>query len=92
MAECGINIAHHRAMQLTRELCVQSDLILVMGSEQRTRLEDKYAFARGRVFRLCEFRKQDVPDPYRQGDAAFATALDLIDGGVRDWLTRIRKV
>jgi protein-tyrosine phosphatase len=88
----GIDIAAHRALQITRELCIQSDLILVMSSEQRTRLEEKYAFVRGRVFRVCEAATRDVPDPYRQGEPAFLRSLEFIEEGVRDWLERIRKL
>ena len=88
----GIDIAPHRALQITRELCAQAELVLVMTADQRKRLEEIYPFACGRVFRLGEFSKRDVPDPYRQSERAFGESLQLIDEGVREWLLRIQKI
>lgn len=92
MRSRGIDIASHRAVQLTSQICVQAELVLVMEAGQRTELEESYSFACGRVFRLGEFGRYDVPDPYRQSDAAFRTALQLIEQGVDEWLQRIRKI
>lgn len=88
----GIDIAAHRATQLTRDLCSRADLVLVMSNEQRKRLEELYPFACGRVFRLGEYSKRDISDPYRQSERAFRESLQLIDEGVREWLDRIRKI
>lgn len=92
MRERGIDISPHRALQLTRDLCRQSDLVLVMSTSQRKRVEQLYPFTCGKVFRLGEFSKIDVPDPYRQPEAAFRDALQLIDQGVHEWLHRIHKI
>lgn len=88
----GIDIAPHRAVQITSEMCKQSELVLVMSTEQRQRLEHLYPFACGKVFRIGEFDKLDVPDPYRQPEAAFREALERIDQGVRAWLQRIHQI
>ena len=88
----SIDLTAHRALQITHELCSQADLVLVMSVEQRKRLEDKYPFACGRTFRLGEFSKCDIPDPYRQPEWAFKESLQLIDHGVREWLERIQKI
>jgi protein-tyrosine phosphatase len=88
----GIDIAAHRAAQISREMCLQSDLVLVMSTEQRRQVEEAYPLASGRVFRLGEFTKQDVPDPYRQPEHAFREALLFIDQGVREWIQRIQKI
>ena len=44
---------------------------------------------RGKVYRLCEWTDEDVPDPYRQARAAFEEALVLIEKGVTDWAEKI---
>jgi protein-tyrosine phosphatase len=88
----GIDITSHRALQITRELCSHAELILVMSASQRQTLEEKYPFACGRTYRLGEFGKLDVPDPYRQPAWAFQESLQLIDQGVRDWLRRIQQI
>lgn len=87
----GIDIESHRSLQITRELCLHAELVLVMEADQRKRLEQTYPVACGRVFRLGEYSKFDVPDPYRQPEKAFRESLQLIDQGVREWLQRIQQ-
>jgi protein-tyrosine phosphatase len=85
----GIDISAHRAVQLTRDACKRAELVLVMTTEQRKRIEESYPFACGRVYRVGEFKKRDVPDPYRQPEHVFQDVLQMIDDGVREWLLRI---
>ncbi|MBK6009033.1 low molecular weight phosphotyrosine protein phosphatase [Ramlibacter ginsenosidimutans] len=88
----GIDISGHRAVQVTRKMCLDSDVVLVMDRAQRKRLEELYPESRGRVFRLGEFTDQDIPDPYRLPERAFRHALELIDAGVERWLQRIERL
>lgn len=88
----GLDITSHRARQITRELCRQAELVLVMSDEQRRRVRDDFPFAGGRVFRIGEFGKFDVPDPYGQPEAVFLASFRLIEQGVGEWLQRIRKI
>lgn len=92
LAERGIDISGHVAKQVSQLLCRQADLILVMDSAQRRHLEQTYPFVRGKVFRIAEVTKQDVPDPYREGEEAFEHALKLIDVGAQTWIKRIMKI
>lgn len=92
MVERGIDISEHRAMQVSRDMCLRSDLVLTMDNEQRKRLEESYPQACGRVFRVGEFIKQDVPDPYRQPEGMFRISLGLLEAGIREWLKRIEQL
>jgi protein-tyrosine phosphatase len=92
MDERGISIAGHRAQQVSKDMCQRADLILVMDRQQRREIEERYQFATGKVFRLCEFSDQDVPDPYREGRDAFRHALSLIEDGAQQWAKRISRV
>lgn len=92
MRERSIDITAHRAQQVNRALCTQADLVLVMDTEQRGRLEGLYPQVRGRVFRVGEHGKRDIPDPYRQPEQAFRYALTLIDEGLGEWLHRIQRL
>jgi protein-tyrosine phosphatase len=47
--------------------------------------------ARGRVQRLGRLGDFDVPDPFRRGPTAFRSALALIDRGLDDLMTALRK-
>jgi protein-tyrosine phosphatase len=91
LLERGVDIRDHRARQLNRELCRRADLVLVMSTEQRLSIEREYPFSRGRVFKVAD-AATDVPDPYRQPEAAFRKSLQLIEQGVRDWTSRIEKI
>ena len=92
MQQRGIPIEGHRARQINSEVCQRADLILVMDGEQRRAIEERYLFASGKVFRLCEFSDQDVPDPYRAGRASFERSLTLIEDGTQQWVKRISRV
>lgn len=63
-----------------------------MDVEQRRYLEVTYPMVRGKVFRIAEAAKTDVPDPYREGEDAFRHAFDLIEMGARTWIDRILKI
>lgn len=88
----GLNIDAHRARQISLDMCQRADLILVMDTEQRRVVEQRYPFTHGKVFRLCEQDKRDVPDPYQAGLPAFQASLALIESGAMQWVHRISRV
>ena len=90
MDDSGLDISDHRARQLDRDLIAAADLILVMESGHKRAIDAIDSTARGKVQRLCEWRDQDIDDPYQQSREAFDEALTLIRQGVDDWLTRLR--
>jgi protein-tyrosine phosphatase len=92
MQEAGIDINEHRAQQISPELVARAELILVMDQEQKRYVESNYLGARGKVFRLGEAAKADVPDPYREGIDSFRTAQQLIAEGVKVWSERILRM
>ncbi|MBU1361811.1 MAG: low molecular weight phosphotyrosine protein phosphatase [Gammaproteobacteria bacterium] len=92
MAERSFDVSRHRARQLSMDMCQRADLILVMDRAQRHEIEDRYPFAIGKVFRLCEHSKQDVPDPYLADREVFRKSLALIEDGAQQWAQRISRV
>ena len=92
MRERGIDITPHRARQITRHMCLDAELVLVMEGDQRRRLLELVPEASGRVFRMGEHARRDVPDPYRQPPTAFRDALALIEEGASQWLQRLRQL
>ena len=90
MHESGLDISAHRARQLDRELITAADLILVMESAHKGAIDAIDLTARGKVQRLCEWRDQDIDDPYQKPREAFEETLALIRQGVEDWLIRLR--
>jgi protein-tyrosine phosphatase len=92
MAERSIDITAHRAQQVLSGLTTQANLILVMDLEQKKYIESHFAGTRGKVFRLGEAAKADIPDPYREGLDSFQTSLRLIEEGVKFWSAQIKRM
>lgn len=92
MAARGIDLSSHRAVQITRMACADSDLILAMDSAQINLIKTNFPELQGRVFRLGEYLDRDIPDPYRESEAAFRHSLALIEESVQQWLQRIRRI
>jgi len=84
MAERGLDLAAHRARQLTLDIAAAHELILVMEAGHQRSIEARFPSVRGRVHRLGRWGDFDVPDPYRGTRADFERALALIDRGVVD--------
>lgn len=92
MAGAGVDIAAHRARMLTDAIARDADLILVMDDLQKQQITMQYPYVRGKVFRLGEAARQDIPDPYRQDPEVFHTVFTLIKNGVNEWVTRINSI
>ena len=92
MEEQGIDIKGHVAQQLTQALVSEAEVILVMDTDQKRYIESTYMGARGKVFRLGEAAKVDIPDPYREGIDSFRHAQRLIEDGVQVWASQISQM
>jgi len=91
MLEHGIDVSAHRGRQLSLDMLRWADLVLVMEEAQKRSVISWDASARGKVYRIGEWGKFDVPDPYRQSDNEFETAFELISRGVSDWVLKLRE-
>lgn len=89
MSEKGIDITGYRARQLNQELVRKAKLILVMEFDQKNTIEEIEPTARGKVFRLGEWGKFDIPDPYQKEFHVFEKTLLLIEQGVTHWIKRL---
>ncbi|RQS08873.1 low molecular weight protein-tyrosine-phosphatase [Burkholderia sp. Bp8998] len=92
MAERGIDLGEHIAVDLNLQHMRSADLILTMTQSQRRRIEAGYPFSKGRVFRIGEFEKIDVIDPYRRGRSAFELALTQIDLSMKRWVDKMNRI
>jgi protein-tyrosine phosphatase len=89
----GVDIASHRGRQVTPEMALEADLILVMDARQRAWCEDLVPSACGRVFLLGHWLGSppaDIADPYGQGPDAFRLAFDAIRQSVAAWVPHLR--
>jgi protein-tyrosine phosphatase len=92
MAGIGVDISAHRARMLTEAIARDADLILVMDEQQKQQLASQYPYARGKVFKLGEAARQDIPDPYRQDTEVFRTVFSMIENGATEWVKRINSI
>lgn len=86
MRKRGIDISDHRARQLNQEMIRKSELILVMELNQKYFLEENEPTAKGKIFRLGEWEKFDIADPYQKEIQFFERTLSLIELGVSHWI------
>lgn len=87
--EQGIDINAHRAQSLAAWMVNEADIILTMDLEQKRFIEQKYTTSKGKVFRLGEFDKYDIPDPYRESLDVFRQTYGLIAQGVDALVKRL---
>jgi len=85
----GFDLSAHRARRIDDRTCRWADLILVMETTHRHLIERTYPMTRGRVYRLTERYRIDVPDPYRRSRHVYDYAVKLIEHGAVDWAARI---
>ncbi len=86
----GLDGSAHRARQLTRELCRQADLILVMEGNHREGVASLCPEARGKTFLLCQgLPEPEVADPYRRSPEFFARVHARIEAGCASWAGRL---
>ncbi len=90
MAQRGIDISTHRARGIEGWMLMESDLILTMEKSQKEYLEQRYPMVQGKVMRLGEALRCDIPDPYGKDKAAFEHACELMEECLALWLLPLR--
>lgn len=82
----GVTLAPHMARQLTRELCREAEVILVMEPSHREGVAACCPEARGKTFLLAQGMTPDsVPDPYRRSPELFRMVHDQISEACIRW-------
>lgn len=92
-AEAGLDLASHAARQLTPEMALAADLILVMETPQKLWCEQAVPSALGRVYLLGHWRpdSREIEDPMGKGIEAFRATFGRIQQSVADWLPRFTR-
>jgi len=89
MAARGIDLSGHRARQISEELGLASDLILVMEQGQRQFIVERWPRLRGRVYRLGERHGEEIADPYGLSPKVYEVCLRHVERCVQDWESRL---
>lgn len=91
LSQHGQQPASHRARQLTPKILQDADLVLVMERNHLRDINQQSPQSRGKTFLLGKWQHdREIPDPYRQGEAAFEHAYALIDEAVATWSRYLR--
>lgn len=88
----GVHCPKHTARQLTRELCHEADLILVMEQRHRDGVTQLCPEARGKVFLLGQgSAPAEIADPYRKSDKIFETTYEQLHLACMAWAQRLAR-
>lgn len=86
----NVNLENHQARQLTPELCLQYDLILVMEKGHIDAVSNIAPEARGKTMLLGHFcSDMEIPDPYRQSEDYFERTYTLIEQSIDAWAAKL---
>lgn len=82
----SISLENHKARQLTRDICYDNDLILVMEKVHIDLVCKIAPEARGKVMLFGHWIDQkEVSDPYRKSREAFEFVFKILDEASQGW-------
>lgn len=91
--QAGLEVAHHKARQLTPAMLQAADLVLVMSDGQRRAIADMSPEVLGKTLRLGQWLEngqgKDIPDPYQKSQEAFDYVHRLMDDATRAWASKL---
>lgn len=89
----GLDVADHRARQLTASMLNAADLILVMSQRQRRAVADLAPEALGKTMLLGKWldggKGVEIPDPFRKSMEAFRHVHKLLEVAVEEWARKV---
>lgn len=86
----GVKIDKHTARQITAEILVAHDLVLVMGPEHRQYVRENFPQASGKTMMFDKWeRDEGIEDPYRQSLEFHELVFAEIDKSARSWAKRL---
>lgn len=85
----GLNLGHHKAVQMDEVMALRNDLILVMTASQKDEVERRYPATRGRVFLLGHWGVGEIQDPFRGNESLYIAIDQKIQTAVQQWLPKL---
>lgn len=88
-----LEIGLHSAQQLTAELALEYDFLLVMDNSHRRYIRECFPFALAKTHALGKFCSGiEIPDPYMRGEAAQIRAVSLIKENTSVWAEKLKEL
>jgi protein-tyrosine phosphatase len=87
----GLDLADHRAQQVTPAMLGEADLILVMSRDQRGQVRKLHPTSGGKTMLLTHWLpgQPDIPDPYKKSAEAFEHVHKQIVSAAKAWLPKL---
>lgn len=90
----NLDLAEHRARQVTSDMIQWADLVLVMSQGQRSQVGQLTPEAMGKTLLLGHWlnlpgQQKDIPDPYKKSRDVFEHVHKLMAQGVALWSQKI---
>ncbi|MBP1152830.1 low molecular weight protein-tyrosine-phosphatase [Methylocaldum sp. RMAD-M] len=92
LLEKGIDVPEQRSRPLELAMLREADLVLVMETWHKAKVQRLAPFLRGRVYTLGHWQGYEIPDPYNASEAMFRSVFQLIDRGVCEWLRKLNGI
>lgn len=87
----GVSLGGHKARQLTQELCLGYDLILVMEKAHLEAVHQCAPETRGKVMLVSYWlENQNIADPYKRSDEMFEHVFQLIKNAAQTWQSKLQ--
>ncbi|MGF1708386.1 low molecular weight protein-tyrosine-phosphatase [Enterovibrio baiacu] len=90
--ERSIDLTHHKAKQLTKDICLTSDLLLVMEPKHIGLLTDICPEAHGKTMLLSQWvdNINSIDDPHKKSEEMFRHVYDIVDQSCAKWAEKLK--
>lgn len=89
-ASHGLECQPHVARQLSRDMCGEADLILVMDHYHREAVSAMSPHSRGKIFLLGRFLDDaEIPDPFQKSHEVYESVHCMLEKATRSWAAKL---
>ena len=89
-AQHGLQCPPHSARKLTRDMCREADMVLVMEARQWDRIAAMAPEVSGKAFLLGKWMdNQEIPDPYKRSREVYEQAYEMMAKAIAAWVKRL---
>ncbi|WP_373766313.1 low molecular weight protein-tyrosine-phosphatase [Glaesserella sp.] len=88
-SKANLDLTQHVAKQLSEELCLNADLILVMENKHIDVVANISPASRGKIMLYGHWLQKEIPDPYRQSPEIFEAVCKLMEQATEGWKSKL---
>ncbi|WP_237735360.1 protein tyrosine phosphatase [Serratia fonticola] len=86
----NLSLDMHIAKQLTRKICQDNDLILVMEKKHIDLVCNIAPEVRGKIMLFGHWTLKEIPDPYKKSEETFQLVYQLLDEAAEKWAQALK--